>query len=729
MIAGAIIGGAAGKVVKEGIKVAKGTYEKSAMEGVGATGEAGISAGVGEVTGQVAGKVVSKVLSSRVPGFITGATPESRAMTTRAWEGGARPSYASMAPDAKKLQRNEIIARKLGGRYKAQDEANAKYVTDEAARKLAQSGMPKPQLDELTRVMKDDNYSLSARETGELMQKSVQAHIETLKTAVDTTTAAANKQVDTDLSQLDKLITQHAPGALGVDVDEGVRASRERFGKAFSNLYEKILATHGDDPVVPVDAIRAEALSRVQSMPKTTVTALTREMSQLAKKQLAPEDALLLKEFGIELPKAGGISLKNAQRLRSVLREKSIQGALTRNITQGEFSHMQSVVDSAIYEAGIVNPAVAPTVALLKQTDEAYKIGIGKYKDTGVKRLMTALKTAGSGMSPDPAAVAKIITAGNNPARVGEIYKMVGPEVSQRIAAADFSGLIERATVTSELGRTVDGMKLLDAIALRGPKMMEAVHGNNAVTIQEVARTLAARAGKVSPELLQAGSAKTLLGQLRASETALTEYLDKNVLAELANPKRDPEEVYNWIVQPGQESRIMKVSEQFGKDSPQMQAIRQSALESLARDAGIRSILDKGNHALDTALDSYTKKQQELLFPGGRLESLRDLSKVIEFMYPVQSGMAKEEGMAGMTSGQELNYAFWKRNYHIALASLMRFVQLHPTVAKWIVTGRDPNTPWIQAAAKTVKRIVAGATMPTQQSLQDQVNAPAAAGQ
>lgn len=702
-LGGAGIGAMTGHSAKEAAKAVAGTQSKTAGEVVTSTLKEGGLGVASEAGGQVVGKLASKALSGRLPSALTGATPESREMTTKAWEGGALPPYASMAPDARKLARIEVDAEKLTGKYAAQDERNQAFVLNEVRKRLEDSGIPNPHLQELMEQLKNPQFAFSGREAGETLQTALRAQSETLEQAVKERAALVDSQLTTRLSNIDHIIEHAPPGALAEDVEAMTRNAKKQFSDWATGAYGKIHQMLGGREVVPVEPIREAArqiISEIKRVSPSSISAATKDLAALGKANASPEDAILFKDYGIELPPGDKITLQEAQRIRTLLREKGDAAALTRNTVKGDHLYLSNAVDQAIQDAA-EDPAASVAIKALNATDAAYKKGIAKFNDLTFKQMVKSMK---SGMPPDPQKIASLLFVPGQSEKVATIRKVLGEEVFKRAQSADLQNLLRTTQSTNVVGnRMVDGMKLLDYLNRRGD-LVKAVHGEKAAAdLLELGKSLAARKGMIPPEALAQGDFKGALTQLRAAEQKLDDHLKKNLLAELADPSRTPEDVYRWVVSPGNETRVTQVAKQFGENSPQMVEIRQAALEELARNANINAINDRGNQALERALGQFTKRQQDILFPNGFADDIRKLSDVIKFIYPFKSGVVRDVGMAGMHAGAVLEKPLKQRLYKQAVAALTRFVALHPTVARWVVTGRDPKTPWIDNAARIIE--------------------------
>jgi hypothetical protein len=683
-------------------KAIAGTYSKDFSEAAEGYGMSGIEGMEGEMGGQAAGKVVSKVLSGSLPKFLTGATDESIEQTKKAWAKGAIPPYRSMAPDARKLARIEVEAEKLTGKYAKQDERNHQYILSETRDMLQESGIPKPYVESIMQDLQDPYAPpFTGRQAGKILKDSVQAQVETLEHHVTQSAHTADKLIDARLSNIDRIIDAHPAGMLADDTADMIKNAKKSFSEAANGIYNRIHAMLGGARVVPTDGIRSEAKQIADMLPKTSISAMVREMSQVAKRDVSPEDALLLKEFGIDVG-TDKISLADAQRIRTVLSERGGAMDLTRNVVRGDHLRIATAVDRAIQQAG-EDPMAAPAIRALNEADAWYKKNIAKFKDTAIKNLVKQTK---SGMPPDPNKVVNIIAAPGQTSRVTTLKNVLGDNVWKRVQSTHMGMVVRGVSSTGESGaRVVDGMKLLDYLSQpENLSVFKAVHGDESASdLKELAKMLASRKGVLNPDVLAQGDVRGSLSILRESEQRLTNYLNTNLLSELRDPRKTGEDVFRWAVEPGEESRIIEVANQFGVNSQQMAELRQASLEMLARNANMKSISESGNQAISKALGEFTETQRRLLFPRGMDGDLKKLSDTIEFIFPFKTG---DVSMAGFETGHVMSQPIKKRLYRQAVAAITRYVALHPTFARWIVTGRDPSTPWIYRSAEIVKQLV-----------------------
>jgi hypothetical protein len=689
-VGGAAIGAMGGKTLIEGKKALEGNYAKTPEQYGEALTSTEKEGALGEAGGKLLGESAARLAQFRLPAFITGATDESRAMTKDAWKGGARPPYASMAPNAIKLRRIEVDAEKLTGKYEAQDQRNMAFVIDNLKKTLRGSGMPPAYVDKLADEVSDPSYAASHEAVGNDLKASVQAHVDAMTASVTRMADLADKHIDAQLKPVFDAIDASKDGNLAQQTSDAILAARKQFGEQFSALYSKIDTMTGGAKIVPTDQVASVAREITAQLPKTSVQAIVKEMSTLAKKPVKPEDAVLLKEFGIELPEDGKLTLAQAQRIRTVLKDKAYVNNLTPGYAKHDFGRLADAMDTAIQSAA-EDPAAGGAVEMLNAVDAAYKKGLAKFKDAAISQLAKATK---SGMPPDPEKIVSLIAQPGYTARASGIRQIVGDDVWRQVQAVHMQQYLRRFTSIGADGKpALDGMKMLNNLRdSDSTKMLAQIHGEDSVAnLREIAKMVASREGKLDPALLANHSTRDILTSMQEHQARLDDFMKHNALAILADPSKTGEEAYQWVVRPGAEgeARTMAVAKTFGINSPQMKGVQQAALEELARNANINAINKVGNGALENALSAFTKNQQDLLFPDGLASDMRQISKVIKFMFPFKSGAASDTAMAGMSAGAVLEKPLRERLYKQAVASVMRFVVLHPSVARWVVTGRE----------------------------------------
>lgn len=709
-IIGAGIGAVAGKGAQEGVKAVKGEYKKTPAELAKSLVQANYEGEVGQMTGEVAGKAVTGVLTSHLPAFITGSTAESNRLAKEAWAKGGRVSYASMAPGLMKLRRIEIMDAKINSESVATFERNSGYILNQMNDTLISNGVPKTAVDQIVSEAKSPTSALSHEGVGEELKAGVRASIDSTEAAIDRTGKIADEHIDAQLAAVTKVIDRAGHEGLGEDAGNAIKSAKKDFSDAAGKMYGRI--DNGlQTPVVSIEKVHEEVKRMISVMPPSEVSRIVREASALYKKPMSAEDAILLQEFGMEEGEAGGkITLEKAHNYRTALRSRGKADALTRSVPQGANLKIARILDESITDAA-EDPAARPFVKALRDTDEWYAKNIGKFKDVAIRRLQKGLQT---GMPRDPEGIMKIITSPGNSSRITTIRKIVGEGDWRRVQSVHMQKFLEDNATTRDMSGKplLDGIKILQTLDKDNDvvKTFRAVHGEGSVEdLKEIGRMLASRTGKMDAEVLKNGTVKDALRSMKMYQARLDDFMKNNALRILSDNSKTGEEAYQWVASPGaqSESRLMAAVKLFGPNSAQMEGLRQAALEDVMRQTTIASIKKTGNNALEKALEAYTPKQMELLFPNGMGQDLRRLSRVIEFMFPRESGKAQDTAMAGMAAGFILQMPLFVRLPIQAYTALMRMLVQWPGAAKWLTMGHEAGEPWVRYTAATIAKMAA----------------------
>lgn len=685
-VGGAILGAVTGKSIDEAKKALQGRTDKTGAETVDAYKQSAIGGAEGEVGGAIVGKIASRLSRGPLPKMVTQVTPEVAAMNERVLAGGARPPAQSALPGLKHIQWMETFAEKINAPNVSANKANAAYIEKRMGAILSDAKLPEKEISPTIRELARGDTKIPTEQVGTYVKDAARAHKEMIQGQVDKRLADVNKLLDDQTKRLATLTRADKSSGLGEAAATGIRESRRDFGTAMSKGYQKVDSLVGNEPLIPTMIINKEARNIVRKAPQSVQAALTKELA----------------DVGIELnddptKSVKKISFGDAQRIRTILREKSDESALTRGATQGEFAHLASMVDHSIQIAAR-DPVAKPAVKLLNKLDEVYAKGIRKFDDATVKTLVSNMR---AGIMPDPETVAHQIIKPGNIERVKEVRRMVGPDAWKKVVGADYTNIIHSAT--DDIG-AVDGMKLLHQVTLRGPLMDEVYGKTVSKDITQLARSMAVRDSGLPITALNPGLLKSTVTQLKAEETQLNDFMKKNALSTLLNPKQSPERAYAWLVKPENGSSLRQAIKLMGEDSPKTAQLRQVALKQLLSEAKMSCASGKAPDALLGALAKYTPEQQKLLFPHGQADDLNLLGKEIKF---VMSSL-KDESMAGFGAGAVLSPAtpFFVRIPLQVTMGVYQAIISQPGVIRYLALGLRGDSRKRIATRELIKNLV-----------------------
>jgi len=631
-IGGSIVGGVAGKVGIETMKALSGRWEKDAQEYIDSLKHTAYVSAGGEMGAGIVGKVGSKILRGPLPQWLTQTTPESRAMTEQQLAEGAIPEAQSAVPGMKRIQFVAALARKAVGTVDRQMKANAALVQNRIMSILTSSGIPEEEVKPTLAILRTDEARLPTKDVGGAMQKAFQAHRDMLQNNVNKRVTELDTWVNGQMKRLDTLTRRFAPVNTGKIIPEAIIQSKKDFNNAFSKVYDKIDSIVGNKELYPTKFVNDATNRLLSKLPVAGQTALVKELRLVGidvEKLLT--DALFEPVAGA-LPKAapttsqGFISFGNAQRILGRLHDAMDRG-LVPSTNDHEIGTLIQAMEQG-FQAAAKNPEAAPAVKLLNAVRPKYNVGIGKYKDAVVNKLVNDLQTTNKQIPADPEEIARVILQPRYTARVLAIKGMVGADTWKAVVGADYSRMIESAT--NKATRKVSGIQLLSQITERRG-LMNIVYGpQKTAEIRELAQAMAERDGELPLEALTPGAARPALARLKAEKEAQDKFMKENALSTLANPMKAKEAVYDFLVNPEHGDLLGQAIKLVGENSPEVRGLQQAAIKQVLINAKMEIASGNSERALTLAMKKYTTEQQKLLFPNGLDEDIKLLGKHIE---------------------------------------------------------------------------------------------------
>lgn len=699
IVAGAAGGAMLGKAAEEWVKGGRGYLRKSANQEAGALVDAGEAGAEGELGGRAAGAVIGRIARGGLPKAVTGTTQEIKDQFKRVTAAGGRPSIQSTAPDMRHLQRMEIMADKISGAATGRNAANRAALEKMTKDVLVDGGVPKTHVDAAYADMRSGAYAETGETAGASVQRRVQAHADALETQVQAKMASAENAVDQQRKHLDALITRHPVGGLGVDVSEGIQTARRDFGTAAEKAYSSVDRLVGNKPIVTVKPV-VQVAQRIVKLSKGIGG--TPEAGQVASLKQPPQvnDATvqLFRDLGVEMPPpgAGGMmTLQQAQRARTILRERANSSDLTPGVTKHELGQLADGFDRAIQSAARQTEN-EPAIRLLNQIDAWYGKNIKKFNDLEINQLVSRFKT--TGITADPEVIARLIVKSGETSRALEIKKLVGADTWKRVQAQDVQNLLYDAT--DPMSGEVSGPGLGDAIFKRRG-LMDAVHGSaESARMMTFARSLAAVQGKLPANAITEPGFRALMTEYEAAQKEFNEFVDVDPVGALRDPKITPVQVYARVVDPTKKNLLVQTAKFLGDKSPEMNDLRETALRRILAES-VYDFNAEGSVAsnIGTQLAKYSREQVQILFPNGTEQAIRQLAGDMEFLMPV----VKDPAMAGMSAGSKLGQPAVRfgmprmlggkglvsgRLYMQAMASLGRWIIDHPGFQRYLVGER-----------------------------------------
>jgi hypothetical protein len=683
-VLGAGIGAFSGKAAQEGVKAFQGEEAKSPSQLGESLSKATVGGAEGEMGGKILNTAVGKAMTGKLPEWITGTTKEVAEKSKSLIDRGAKLPSSSIAPYFKKFQRIEDINRRISGPYASADATNRKVLGDLSKDVLKEAGIPESHLDAVYKDIASGAHAVDTKEAGEAAKKAITAHKEAIMGTLDKSVKAVEQNLDVQLSQLHKVASSYPAGSLGVDVSKGFMDARKAFSTAFSTAYRRIDKMLGGKPVVPVDDIVREAKRVIQVSKGIQTPQVAKQMSGLAANKPDQEVTELFKSLDIDLPaaKEGKLTLEQAQRMRTLLRERANKPGLTQGVTEKEASQLEGAINLAIRKAAN-DPAAKEAIPLLLDVDKRYALGIKKFNDSELKTITDRYKS--TGIVPDPQQVVDHLIRSGESSRAEMIKSVLPQDVWKRVVSQDLKGMIDSATDKASM--TVSPDKLLSTVASRGA-MLDAVHGKGtASALRDYAKHLAVFEEKMPIEQVANKDFAQLAHEWQAAKAASDTYMKDNFLNELTNPKKPPEAVYDFLTEPGQTARLKEAIKVIGKDSEAARLLTTTATKKLV--AGMLDGINESgytvNGSISRELKKYTAEQQAILFPNELTDSMRKLADDAQMLFPDRS----DEAMAGMTAGAKMQMPTLQRWWYQFMSGMGNYLVRHQAIQRYLFIGRD----------------------------------------
>lgn len=733
-IAGAMAGSALGKTAIEGSKVVGGEFDKSLPETAGAIGAAGLLGGAGEGAGRLVTGIPG-ALGGAFRKYITRSTPEGRDLAASVARSGGVAPLRSVTPGLSSPIQKQDISAKLGSDFL--EDRNRAAVQSRLG-EIVESQFPASERASVLGEVLDPTARVSAREAGGVVQQDVRLHGAQLEADVDNLARDADRTLQRQLGGLTAISRRAPAGDLGADVAAGIAQARQDFGRSMQNIYAQVdrAIAPSQRPSGPQFAPNREATddalfgvpsanvgAPIQEFPGVVPTgAIKREARRIL--DALPKDAQgntifgdprVLKSLGQLRDLGPKMTLGDAQRIRSTLGEMGEFTDLTPGIAKRQFDDLRQSVNTAIGLAAN-DPAAAPAIRMLRRADQMYHEGVRKFEDATINQIASQAKT---GMMPDPGAIADKVLQPKFTARAREIRQMVGPDVWRRVASADWENVMQAAR-DPQTGE-VAARKLATLIQQKDRNgLLELTYGPGlARDMRLYSRRMDARGGKIPAEALTPDNFSQTMRQLETANLSRDAFLQRNYLSELEKPGAAADDAINFVLRPGQESKLIEAQRFFGDDSPQMTAIRQQGLKELLNSAIVRS--DTGStttiagDGIDNALKRWTPRQQEIMFPDGLADDMRRLAQEIRFMFPIR----RDQMSGGLIAGEIKNLPLSLRipGGRIPMTAYyegMGWLYSRPQVVRMLAEGLRPTPSGreVLSAAGAAMRGAPGGDMP-----------------
>lgn len=530
-------------------------------------------------------------------------------------------------------------------------------------------------LDQVVRSYRDTAIA-QATDAAKTEQREISTQQAALVTEADSLQREASGYIRDSIARVDHT-TEAAlapdaanPGALMRQAEGEIRALRVQFGQDARRSYEAAdLAAEGHLPnAAGLGPMAQEMLDGLLPPVRAAYPREVQLLARLAEEEAAPAASGLVDANGqpipsSQTPEGPQITFGQLHELRNWLRHAIDYNDLAAGPKQGVYKLLESQVNGILHDQEAV-PELRAAAHMLDQTDRWYGENITRFKDSAVKAIIKS----GTAAAPENAgALASLIIKPGNPARIGLMRNMLGPETWSNVLAADMRDMVVSARdetggvspqkFASEIMKAQNDGTLVaahGAQAARGmvrlAQQIQSVYGDFSVNPLpgDTVTTLMERA-KVAINQAEAMAARDPLGELgrqtkqindraKQMEAAGEEHIRENPLRVL--PTMEGEAAAQRILD--SPDLIRATAAQFGPTSPEFTAIRQA----WARRFMQREIAQTGDMATD--LLKTPEDVQRLIFPGVSRQGMVRLAQHMQMIFPSGGADSTSLGLSGM---------------------------------------------------------------------------------
>jgi hypothetical protein len=635
-------------------------------------------------------------------------SPEDIAAMSEIVEKGGKLGVKSFAPEAAFLSRMQQIAKGFG--YDPVKRALAPFYEREAGQIAREAGAgPEPlttpgqpavsgqelgaavkakatetidaaanELSGRVAAYKQAKIGPAAREAQEAA-RNVSYEQQSLVAASEKARAAATAFADRELSALQSRIENMGkgegadPAALMRDTETRLRDLRRQDSAYFRSQYSAADAlAEGHYPeIAGIESLARDMSSAVLPAVEAQFpreVGLLKQIGRVGEEE-APASKLL-DQWGQPIPSPPAappepVTFGQLHELRNWLRHSINWEDLTPGPKQGVFKALERQVDAALHNQEAA-PELQAAARLLDATDAEYARRIPRYKDAAI----TSIVRSGMAAAPENApVVARMLLDKDNHTRIAMAKDMLGPDIWNRILAADFKQMTE--TAIDERG-AFDPVKFARSVIQRNADgvLAPAFGDAEAKSMVDIARRLQQVYGKFDTTVLPGDTVSTLLARsedamrraenlaasqpfqvfqdyakrverdAKAMEQAGQEKIEANPLYALTRPSLEDEAAANRIL--SDRDMLRAAVSQWGSDSTEMGLLRATYARRLFQQ-------EVGNLAdLPEKWAAIPRDVQDILFPGTSRDGVQKLMRQLRLMFPAEDDRTAM-GMAGMS--------------------------------------------------------------------------------
>lgn len=268
--------------------------------------------------------------------------------------------------------------------------------------------------------------------------------------------AAAQQGIDRMSQAAGPAVSREAAGEA---VSNSVRKARVSFSESMKKLYTQVDQLAGGRPIIPTQPIKDVAQNLLNAMPKTA------DGKVIGGRTGFIDDIMNMGD---------SMTVTNAQRLRTMLREMSESNDLTPDITMHDARMLRNSVNDA-FEAAKQN-GNSPAVTMLKAADARYAQGIRQFDNQVVTSLT---RNAGKPGAVDADMVVDYLLKPDRVVRLRRVKDIIPAAEWGKVKSSHAQELLSTVVRGTDdpLKSVFNGRALRDGLDKYGRDVLEEVHG------------------------------------------------------------------------------------------------------------------------------------------------------------------------------------------------------------------------------------------------------------
>ncbi len=244
----------------------------------------------------------------------------------------------------------------------------------------------------------------------------------------------------------------------GEAVSNSIRKARVTFSQDMGRLYGQVDQLAQGQPIVPTQPIKDVAQQLLDAMPKTAQGNVVGGRTGFINDILQMGDS---------------ITVTQAQRLRTMLREMSDANDLTPDISMHDARMLRNSVNDAF---AVAKQGNSPAINALKVADAQYAQGIRKFENQVVTNIT---RDAGRPGAVDADMVVDYLVKPDRIVRLRRVKEVVSPAEWEKVKSAHAQELLSTVVQGTDdpLKSIFSGRALRDSLEKYGRQTLEEVHG------------------------------------------------------------------------------------------------------------------------------------------------------------------------------------------------------------------------------------------------------------